>query len=437
MLADIKSWFKDAGETLHAGMGILWQLFGFVVFLAVWRYRDLRLKAEAYLPEELVSYLPGDRFGGLPLAVLIALLLIAWHMLNYAIKLRRDLVPKVEIRGPTAKRLDWTSSADKCERLFTIEVVNMSDAHIKACSVRDVEFINRYGHRSPDTPRHFALAGERRKSQDRVLTFDLRGHGESLDVAICQLDERAADSRVNMLYAEPEIARSIVREMFPHKLKIAVTADNMSGPVYAHFKIDVSESGMLTMDRWDASTPWPTVPIPADLGKHQRQMSGPAMQRVAESNIRISVEDFGGYRVREIDPGVKGKFVQFSVTPISESLTNCEARIVKIERQLAADSFELIEDEALLCEWSGKPHGTTRVDIPGGVVQFANSFTVREGKERLALQFPVSPRDLGKRMGKGVYRLTVRVTADKCQPEQMMFRLCWGGSYDHIGLEPW
>ena len=105
-----------------------------------------------------------------------------------------------------------------------------------------------------------------------------------------------------------------------------------------------------------------------------------SLEKKLEPRIDISLDDtHKGVRTRKTTGGDWSKWVQFVVCPsTNQALNDCEARVVKIERLLEDSTFELIENEPLLCEWSQMSHGTTRIAIPVGVRQSANLFCVKE-----------------------------------------------------------
>ena len=80
--------------------------------------------------------------------------------------------------------------------------------------------------------------------------FDLQGRGSREIIDIAQLDETQNDSRVVMLYATEPTApqlNAIVRECFPHRLTISVTADNLPVSEERTYDLKISADGILEM----------------------------------------------------------------------------------------------------------------------------------------------------------------------------------------------
>ena len=165
-----------------------------------------------------------------------------------------------------------------------------------------------------------------------------------------------------------------------------------------------------------------------------------SLEKKLEPRIDISLDDtHKGVRTRKTTDGHWSKWVQFVVCPsTNQALNDCEARVVKIERLLEDSTFELIENEPLLCEWSQMSHGTTRIAIPVGVRQSANLFCVQENETYLQVQ--LQPQQLHLReclQNAGTFRLTVIVSANGARSRQESFRFVWGGSYEEIQIEKW
>jgi hypothetical protein len=162
-----------------------------------------------------------------------------------------EFQPKVRITGPDI--LTHPKGAlGRAVRTIRIRVENESAQPLKKCSIREVEFVNRFGQRS-GMQRYFRLAEESyadMSAHSFGKTFDLRGKGESQLIDIAYLDETEEDSRVIMLYATQPTSptpNAITRDCFPHMLTVSFTADDVSFPEKRVFRISISDSGLLEM----------------------------------------------------------------------------------------------------------------------------------------------------------------------------------------------
>ena len=80
--------------------------------------------------------------------------------------------------------------------------------------------------------------------------FDLPGKGATEIIEIAQLDESSNDSRVVMLYATaPNVPQlnAIVRAVFPHRLTVSITSEDMLVALERTFDLSVKD-GRLCME---------------------------------------------------------------------------------------------------------------------------------------------------------------------------------------------
>jgi hypothetical protein len=157
--------------------------------------------------------------------------------------------PKLKI---SSSMLLLPSEATKGLRTVRINIENVSAITLRNCCVREAMFVNRFEH-SSGMQRHFRLSEETfadMAGHTYRKTFDLRGQGSSEIIDIAQLDETKDDSRVVMLYATEPTAQTlnaIIRDCFPHRLTISVTADNLPVAERRTYELKISEIGTLEM----------------------------------------------------------------------------------------------------------------------------------------------------------------------------------------------
>jgi len=167
-------------------------------------------------------------------------------------ELEADLKPKLRI-VPTY--YVYPKRDEPGIRTVRLDVTNVSNTVLKNCRLREARFVNVVGQESM-MRRPFRLNDEslaNMASHTYRQTFDLPGKGSVEIVEIAQLDERTDDSRVLMLYATaPNVPQlnSIVRECFPHRLTISVTAENMPTAFEKTYDLTIKD-GRLRLDEVD------------------------------------------------------------------------------------------------------------------------------------------------------------------------------------------
>ena len=165
-------------------------------------------------------------------------------------ELENDLRPKITL---VASSNVHPKDVPRGVRTVKIEITNISKSTIKNCRVREAKFVNRYGQES-GMRRHFRLNEETYADMAKHTyrqNFDLQGSGSTEIVDIAQLDETQDESRVLMLYATSPTAgtlNAIVRDCFPHRLTISVTADNLPVSVEQSYDLKISK-GTLQIER--------------------------------------------------------------------------------------------------------------------------------------------------------------------------------------------
>ena len=144
-------------------------------------------------------------------------------------ELEAQLEPKLEMI-PTS--YVFPTTAERGIRTVRLEVTNVSHTILRNCRLREARFVNIYGQES-QMRRPFRLNEETLANMASHIykqTFNLHGKGATEIIEIAQLDETQDDTRVVMLYATaPNVPQlnAIVRECFPHRLTVSVTAENM------------------------------------------------------------------------------------------------------------------------------------------------------------------------------------------------------------------
>ena len=194
-----------------------------------------------------------DRWPWWVWAILTGVAVIVVLLFSFARRaylLEQALEPKIRIIGPTTHAPG--GSTGKTIRTMRIEVENITATTLTNCCVREAKFVNRFGDKS-GMRRHFRLSEETfadMESHTYRKTFNLQGRGSKEIIDIAQLDETKSDSRVLMLYAtEPTAStlNAIVRDCFPHRLTISVTADNLPISQERTYDLKISADGILEM----------------------------------------------------------------------------------------------------------------------------------------------------------------------------------------------
>jgi uncharacterized protein affecting Mg2+/Co2+ transport len=190
------------------------------------------------------------------IAVVLGAITFIFGITKRALVLERALEPKIAISDPQKYFMPWKQSqeGERVNHHYFITVTNLSNKHIKNCSIKDSSFTNSRGHESPVKGRFFRCRSERAadsKLHAYTRTFDLKGRNDSEKFDICSMDEGKAGSPIFMYYATTSTDQqknSISRELFPHTLTARVTADNLAVPETKTFEISVSDRGSLRME---------------------------------------------------------------------------------------------------------------------------------------------------------------------------------------------
>jgi hypothetical protein len=153
-------------------------------------------------------------------------------------------IPRVSIEP--YEQTDPHGAIGRAFRTVRLWVRNETGIPVRNCEVRMRSFVNNLGHESKNLGMRFKLTSDQPAQLQEfnyTLSFNLHPHGqESIDIAA--MDEReAANPRVFMLYAMPggggtAVTNAIATRVFPHRLVVEVSAENLPAPV--RFKCDLS-----------------------------------------------------------------------------------------------------------------------------------------------------------------------------------------------------
>lgn len=259
-------WLRDCWRVVSAALGPRLTVFGVLLASAVGAIDHLE-DAYRWAVARLTGVpQPADDLGmifGFPswiVGALVAVVLLFGTTLQYAVKLRRRLDPKIAIEfvpgDPEFEETEPKSTMMLAKRTFRLRVRNLCAETVKDCSLRMVRMIDANGTQSQyggvrfkrrhDNPPHVAnMAHEQ--------SFDIAADDYE-DVDIVSMVETESDPRFTMCYASLgsgsiiQMKNAIPISCCPEILTVKATAAN-STPVEAVFKIDVDDSGRLIFER--------------------------------------------------------------------------------------------------------------------------------------------------------------------------------------------
>jgi hypothetical protein len=176
-------------------------------------------------------------------------------MTRWAYALEAGQHASVSISAPRDYFMPWArhQAGERVHHHFYLTISNTSTGVIKNCSIQEWGFVNKLKHEAPNKGRYLRLRSERSAEpaiHSFTRAFDLRGKGDEIDIDICSMDEGDPNSRVVMYYATSatdQQKNAIIRSLFPHKLTVRVTAENLAYPVFKEFEIAIEGDGQLVM----------------------------------------------------------------------------------------------------------------------------------------------------------------------------------------------